>query len=155
MVLWTVSKKFGVWFTPSNRFLTILNTQTDKTSVCTNPNRRSRPYLLHMKARDENLSKPKLSRPKETRNRERNRDGSPVIKERENRLFSEGSCESESRGEMEGLKPAHAAWNHLMLLRSCPPTRTATAQALVALKTWSVKSVPFSITDLVCRTGCP
>lgn len=154
-MLWIVSKKFRVWFTPSNRLLTILNTQTYNTYVCTNPNRRSRPYLPHMKARDENLSKPKLSRPKETRNRERNRDGWAVIKERENRLFSEGSCESESRGEAEGLKPAHASWNHLMLMRSCRPTRTATARALVALRTRPVKFVPFSITDPFCRTLCP
>lgn len=55
-----------------------------------------------MKVRDETLSKPKLSHPKETRNRERETGmAHTFIQERENRRFSEGSCESERRGEME------------------------------------------------------
>ncbi len=67
-----------------------------------------------MKVRDETLSKPKLSHPKGTRNRERETGmAHTFIHERENRRFSEGLCESERRGETEGLKPAHAGWNHV------------------------------------------
>lgn len=101
--------------------------------------------MLHMKVRDETFSKPKLSHPKETRNREREA-GMAFIQGRENRRFSEGSCESESRGEVEGLKLAHAACNHFDDDRLSFSEKTK-VQAPVLARTWPAELRPIKDTQ--------
>lgn len=156
----TFLEKFRVWLplcrSPLKLFITTLNTKTDPVCiyilyVWTNSKTRSWSYLVHMKVRDETVFKPKLSHPKETRNR----DGSNFPLGERNWTFSEGSCESERWGEVEGLKPAHAGWNHFWWWNAVLQVEDQGWSLCVSkdLPCWIVPSKTLSFHQLFKRTS--